>query len=64
MPSRGIRVSTPLEKISAFDQDRLRWLDQVPVEILGQLQREISALDQERLMWLDQVPVEITDATT
>ena len=64
MPSQGTRESTQLEKISLSDQDRLRWLDQGPVKILGKLQREISASDQERLRWLDQVLVKATRTTT
>ena len=52
------------EEVSVSDQVRLRQLDQCPVKVLEQQQREISASDQERLKVARSSPSQCTRETT
>ena len=49
------------EKIGASDQERLRWPDQVPVEVTRGNYKMMALQTIEAASWPDQVPVEGID---
>ena len=50
---------TAYEKIGASDQERLRWPDQVPVEVTRGNYKMMALQTIEAASWPDQVPVEL-----
>ena len=47
------------EKIGASDQERLRWPDQVPVEVTRGNYKVMALQTIEAASWPDQVPVKV-----